>query len=192
MPPSWMIYIAVESADVAAERAVELGAAIIAPPFDVMGLGRMSVIQDPTGGMFSVWEAKSHIGVGAVHERGAVVWADFSTPDQARASQFYGSLFGWTMAGGKNEVHVHAGDYIHIVNDGDFIGGIPPAEHRDPNMPAHWMIYVSVEDATKAVASAQALGGRLLHGPMTIERARTFAVLSDPQGAVFAVVDEKG
>jgi predicted enzyme related to lactoylglutathione lyase len=55
-------------------------------------------------------------------------------------------------------------------------------------MPAH----VSVPDATKASANAQALGGRLLHGPMTIERARTFAVLSDPQGAVFAAVDGKG
>ena len=56
-------------------------------------------------------------------------------------------------------------------------------------MPAHWLIYFSVPEANDAIARTQSLGGRLLHGPVTIEGTRTFAVLSDPQGAVFAVVD---
>jgi predicted enzyme related to lactoylglutathione lyase len=191
VPPHWLTYVAVDSADAAATKAAALGGTVIAPPFDVMDFGRMSVLQDPTGGMISAWEAKAHHGTGAVQEPGAVVWADLSTPDQPRASRFYGDLFGWKMTGGKNEVDANAGDYFHIVNDGDFIGGIPPAEHRNPQMPAHWLIYVSVPDANAAVTKAQSLGGRLLHGPVTIERARTFAVLADPQGAVFAVVDGK-
>ena len=33
-------------------------------PFDVNDIGRMAVIQDPTGAIFSLWEAKKHIGAG--------------------------------------------------------------------------------------------------------------------------------
>jgi len=191
VPPNWMAYVAVKSADGAAKKAASLGGTVVAPAFDVMEHGRMAVIQDPTGAMFCVWEAKVIPGTGAVHERGSVVWADLSTPEQARAGRFYADLFGWKMTGGKNGVDAHAGDYFHIVNDGDFIGGIPPAEHRNPKMPAHWLIYFSVPDAKDAIGRAQSLGGRLLHGPVTIEGTRTFAVIADPQGAVFAVVDGK-
>jgi predicted enzyme related to lactoylglutathione lyase len=191
VPPHWLTYVTVQSADAAAKKAAELGGTAVAPPFDVMDFGRMSVVQDPAGGMLAVWEAKAHHGAGAVHEPGSVVWVDLSTPDQPRAGKFYGDLFGWKMTAGKNEVDPKAGDYFHIVNDGDFIGGIPPAEHRNPQMPAHWLIYVSVPEATAAIAKAESFGGRLLHGPVTIEGARTFAVLADPQGAVFAVVDGK-
>jgi predicted enzyme related to lactoylglutathione lyase len=56
VPPNWGIYIAVDSADTAAERAQALGATILAPPFDVGDHGRMCVMQDPTGAVFSIWQ----------------------------------------------------------------------------------------------------------------------------------------
>src|SRR5262249_15187281 len=59
VPPHWMIYVTVDSADDAVNRAKELGANVMAGPFDVMEFGRMAVIQDPTGAIFSVWQAKS-------------------------------------------------------------------------------------------------------------------------------------
>ena len=62
VPPHWMLYINVESADKAAERAAELGGKVCMPPFDVMDAGRMTVVQDPQGAMFSVWEPKKARG----------------------------------------------------------------------------------------------------------------------------------
>src|SRR2546425_5023173 len=47
--PHWMVYIAIDSADQAAGKAKELGGTVVVPPFDVMDLGRMAVIHDPTG-----------------------------------------------------------------------------------------------------------------------------------------------
>jgi predicted enzyme related to lactoylglutathione lyase len=192
IPPHWLIYVAVDSADVAAARASSLGATLIMAPFDVMDLGRMAVVQDPTGSVIAIWEGKKNIGTTAVQEPGCVVWADCSTPDQEKAANFYRDWLGWKMVGGKNEVAVKAGEYFHIVNGEDFIGGIPPSTNRDPRMPAHWLMYVAVPDTAAVIEKAKSLGARLLHGPMTIEGARTFAVLGDPQGAVFAVVDERG
>src|SRR6184192_4095337 len=63
IPPHWMSYVAVEDADQTAARARQLGGTIIVQPFDVMELGRMAVIQDPTGAPFALWQAKKHQGV---------------------------------------------------------------------------------------------------------------------------------
>lgn len=54
MPPHFMSYIAVENVDETASKAFELGATIINPPTDIPKVGRFCIIQDPTGGVFSV------------------------------------------------------------------------------------------------------------------------------------------
>jgi predicted enzyme related to lactoylglutathione lyase len=54
------------------------------------------------------------------------------------------------------------------------------------------MIYFSVPDCRDAVTKANSLGAKTIYGPITMEKTRTFAALADPQGAVFAIVDEKG
>src|SRR5215216_1661845 len=56
-PPHWNCYVTVESADDATARATELGGNVMAEPFDVMDVGRMAVIADPTGAALCVWEA---------------------------------------------------------------------------------------------------------------------------------------
>src|SRR5689334_6534530 len=93
VPPNWLLYISVESADDAAARAVSLGGKVLAPPFDVMDVGRMAVIQDPTGAVFAIWQPKTHTGTGIAGVPGTLCWADLSTPDAARAQQFYAGLF---------------------------------------------------------------------------------------------------
>jgi predicted enzyme related to lactoylglutathione lyase len=188
MPPNWMLYVRVDSADDAAKRAEAVGGKTKMPPFDVMDNGRMAVIGDPTGAVFSVWQPNKHEGTGVVQEPGTCVWADLSTPDPAKGAKFYSDLFGWKMVAGKSELPAKPGEYIHIMNGRDMIGGIPPAEHRDPHTPPCWLLYFSVKDCNAAIEKVKSLGGKLVYGPMTIESKRSFAVLTDPQGATFAVV----
>src|SRR4051794_22327848 len=47
--PAWASYMTVDDADAITERARELGANVLAEPFDVMDAGRMATLQDPTG-----------------------------------------------------------------------------------------------------------------------------------------------
>lgn len=54
MHPNWMIYFAVDDADVAAAKAVELGGRICVPLRDIPGVGRFSGIVSPQGVMFCV------------------------------------------------------------------------------------------------------------------------------------------
>ena len=157
VPPHWMIYMMVANADASAAKAKALGAAVIVEPFDVMDHGKMSVIRDPTGAMFCIWQPNTHTGTGLTGAHGTMVWADLSTPDQKRAGEFYSALFGWTMVTGTSMNPAKPGEYYHIMNGSEFIGGVQPAEYRDPHIPAHWLMYFDVANCDKTVARVASL-----------------------------------
>jgi predicted enzyme related to lactoylglutathione lyase len=182
-PPHWNLYVAVDSADDSARRAGELGGTVIAAPFDVMNFGRMAVIQDPTGGVFCIWQSRDHAGTTVAGENGTMCWADLSTPDPGRAKQFYEGLFGWKIGPAEK----YPPDYLVIKNGEKFIGGVPPAAYRNPAVPPHWMLFFHVGDADALAAKAKELGGAEHLAPMSMGGAR-FAVLADPQGAAFSII----
>jgi hypothetical protein len=188
IPAHWMVYVLVKSADETAARAKRLGATITVEPFDVMDTGRMSIIQDPTGAMFSIWQPIKHAGTGITAVDGTAVWADLSTTDQVRSAKFYSDLFGWKMVEGKNMKPATPGGYYHIVNGNEMIGGVPPAEYRAPGVPSHWMIYFQVGNCDATVMQVKSLGGRLVVPVTTMKDVRRYAVLTDAQGATFAIV----
>jgi len=183
VPPHWMIYISVESADDAASRAAQLGGKVVAPPMDVFDAGRMAVAQDPTGAVFALWQPKTHTGTGIAGVHGTLCWADLMTPDIERAKTFYTGLFGWKISAEMKD----PSGYLHIANGKDFIGGIPPAGFRDPNAPPHWLAYFYVSNCDETAAKTKDLGGKALLAPMTMEKVGRMAILADPQGAIFAI-----
>lgn len=182
IPPHWMIYIAVESADDMTRRAQELGGKIFAPAFDVADYGRMAVLADPTGAVFSIWQAKQHAGTGIEGVDGTVCWVELSTPDIEPARKFYSDLFGWQISADNDP-----DGYLHIKNGESHIGGIQPAAFRNPQIPPHWMIYLLVSDCKAAASKASELGSQSLLEPMDMPKVGRMAVLKDPQGAVFAL-----
>ena len=192
VPPNWMPYILVKSADESAAKAKQLGGKVHVEPFEVMDAGRMAVVEDPTGAHFCVWQARKSQGVGVTSGHGAAVWLDLNTTDVPRASKFYSDLFGWKMVNGKEMKPAKPGEYFHIVNGTQFIGGIPPTGPHMANMPSNWLTYFDVADAGATISKVQSLGGRVMMPAMTMGNVRTYAVLADPQGAVFAVVQELG
>jgi hypothetical protein len=185
VPPHWMIYISVDSAAAAAARTAQLGGKVLAPPCDVYDVGRMAVVQDPTGTVFALWQPKTHIGTGIAGAHGSLCWADLITPDPARAKEFYSGLFGWKVYPFKNDDPF---GYQHIANGETPIGGMPPAEHLDPNVRPHWMAYFYVSSCDETAAKTKELGGKTLLAPVAIEKVGRMATLADPQGAVFAVI----
>ena len=122
MPPHWNCYVSVESADASAARAAELGATLLAEPFDVFEAGRMAAFADPQGAVLSVWEPKGNIGAGLVNVSGALSWNDLITPDVEASAAFYRALFGWEI----NEVEGSGGQYWSITNGGRQNGGMMP------------------------------------------------------------------
>ena len=184
MPPHWNAYLSVASADQATSRAKELGAQVMNEPFDVMDVGRMAVLQDPTGAVFSVWEAKKHAGAGVLDEPGSLVWTELMTRDPGKARAFYTALFGW----GIQEMPMPAGTYTMFQRGDKSAGGMMQMPDQVPaQVPAHWLSYFGVHDTDAMVARAQGMGGKVMVPPQDIPNMGRFAVLADPQGAVFAI-----
>ena len=183
VPPHWMIYVAVDSADATTGRAAQLGGKVLAPAFDVSDVGRMAVLQDPAGATFSLWQGKKNKGTGITGVDGTLCWADLSTPDPARAGNFYADLFGWRIMADEKD----PSGYLHIKNGEDFIGGVPPVKHRNAQTPPHWLAYFLVSNCDVAAAKAKQLGAKVYMEPMTMEGVGRWAVVADPQGATFAL-----
>ncbi len=127
---------------------------------------------------------KTTSGLAIKDEPGSFCWADLSTPDPKTASNFYSQLFGWSIESGQD-----ASGYLHIKNGEDFIGGVPPAQHRDPNAPPHWLIYILVANCDASTAKAKELGARVFMGPTTAENVGRMTFLADPQGAALALFE---
>ena len=183
--PRWALYVSVSDADETSKRTASLGGKVVHGPFDVSTFGRMSVLSDPSQAIINVWQPMSHKGMDITGEENTFCWADLSTPDPAKARDFYAGLFGWTMLQDPHD----ASGYLHIQNGNEFIGGIPPSDMRDEHTPPHWLIYFQSVDCDGAAAKAKELGAVIHMPPMSLPKVGRIAVLADPQGAVFALYE---
>jgi len=184
-PPHWNLYVSVTNADEASARAQDLGAAVLAPAFDVMDVGRMAVLQDPTGAVFQVWQPAKHIGARLLGEPGALAWSELTTTDPAEASRFYTNLFGWTAKDSGADSPMPYTEFYNNGVPGVGMMGMPPG--MPPGTPSYWMPYFMVTDCHASTATARNLGAAVMLDSHDIPGTGRFSVCSDPQGAVFAI-----
>jgi predicted enzyme related to lactoylglutathione lyase len=180
VPPSWLSYVCVDSVDDKAAKVTELGGKLTSPAFDVFDIGRMVVFADPEGAHLALWQPKKHIGVGVKNETGTLCWNELQTRQRDKARDFYIPLFGWTPKESPEYLEVHVGEQA--------VGGMMTMQPMVPaQVPANWLPYFWVDDVDASVQKANGGGAATLVPPMDIPNVGRFAVLSDPQGAVFAV-----
>jgi uncharacterized protein len=188
-PPHWNSYVTVANVDESAKKAASLGGKILAPPFDVMDAGRMAVIQDPTGAVFQIWQKKRSIGAEILNEPGALCWTELTTSDTKAAETFYTGLFGWTP---KHSAPSAGMEYTEFsVNGQPGIGMMPKPPQMPANIPSYWMPYFQVENTDASVTKATGLGGKVMVPAQDIPGTGRFAIVTDPQGAMFAVFQFK-
>jgi len=181
-PPAWLSYVTVEDADAVAAQAVELGATLLAGPFDVMDVGRMAVLQDSQGAVFAVWQARASIGAELVNDPGSLTMNQLNAADVDAALGFYSSLFGWRI-----ETVADDPPYWGIHNRDSLNGGLMQLD-PDAGAPSHWLAYFTIDDIDAAASRIPELGGSVLVAPMSVPSGRIL-VASDPQGAVFALFE---
>jgi predicted enzyme related to lactoylglutathione lyase len=185
VPPHWNVYVTVASADDAVKKAQSLGATVLAPAFDVMDAGRMAVLQDPTGAVFAVWEAKRQIGAKILSEPGALCWTELATRDTKAAEQFYTQLFGWEA---KHSAPGLPMDYTEFSNQGQHLIGMMAMPPQMPaSVPPHWLPYFQVADCDASTETAKSLGAAIRVPPQDIPNTGRFSVIADPQGATCAL-----
>ncbi len=184
VPPHWLPFINVRNADDIAKKASQGGGKVLNGPFDVLDVGRMAPIQDPTGAPFAIWQAKKHIGAGIINEPGAICWNELMTPDVDLAGRFYRTTFGWTA----ELVDISEDSTYTIFKAGTTqVGGMMARPPQMKDVPSNWLTYFGVTDCDGTATKVGELGGQVLRPPTDIPNIGRFAVCTDGQGAVFAV-----
>ncbi len=186
-PPHWNNYVSVEDVSACAAEAGEHGGTVIVEPFDVMDVGKMAVIQDPTGAVLSLWQPGTSIGATLVNEVGAVTWNELATTDAEKATSFYVDLFGWNA----EPMDTGDGPAYTVISVGERAnGGIREQEPEEQAMaPPYWVPYLAVESTDESVARVAELGGAVLMQPLDVPvgGGGRIAAIADPQGAALSL-----
>ena len=120
VPSHWLTYVAVDNVDESAKRAVALQGKILRDPMDIPGVGRIAILQDPTGAWIAIAKFDQHPGTSSL---GPFGWSELATTDTARAQAFYTGLFGWkAKPDPKNQ-------YTEFQVGDRSIGGMMALEH---------------------------------------------------------------
>ena len=184
IPPHWLSYVSVTSADEAAAQATEAGATLMNGPFDVYTIGRMAVVKDPTGAVFALWQAGTHQGSGIVNVPNSFCWNELGTNDTVKAAEFYTTVFGWAA----NVQDMGPTQYTMFVNGERPAAGMYALTPEMGNVPPHWTVYFAVQDCDATAAKAESLGAKTMTPPADIPGIGRFSLLLDPQGAAFAII----
>jgi len=118
-------------------------------------------------------------------------WYELMTSDVEAAKAFYGAVVGWKttpFAGGSH-------DYTVLeIDGGRGIGGIMtiPPEAAAHGLKPRWIAYVHVTDIDAKLAELRAAGGSVMMGPEAIPTVGRFAVVADPQGTMFNLLQPDG
>ena len=121
---------------------------------------------------------------------GTFVWYEVMTSDTSAAESFYRSVMGWDIKDAGME-----GFAYQVVSVGPtMIGGmmaIPEAARAMGARPT-WLGYIGVDDVDTYAGRVTAAGGAVHRGPEDIPGVGRFAVVADPQGAVFILFRGSG
>ena len=183
VPPHWLSYISVASADDATAQAKSAGGSVMNGPFDVMTAGRMSVLQDSTGAVFAIWQPKETPGAGVHGEIGSFCWNELGTNDTQKAGDFYSTLFGW-----GTEKFPGPMDYTIFKNGDQGVGGMYKITPEMGPVPPHWLVYFAVNDCDATLEKVTQIGGGVIRPAEDIPDIGRFAILRDPASAVFAII----
>jgi predicted enzyme related to lactoylglutathione lyase len=121
----------------------------------------------------------------AIPKPGEICWRELATKDLKTAMDFYSQLFGWHL----EQTKVTPMDYKEIHIDGTAYGGLMAIdENWPPGVPSHWSTYIAVADADETVEKIKQNGGAVKHGPFDAPGVGRIAMVSDPAGAPFAII----
>jgi predicted enzyme related to lactoylglutathione lyase len=185
-PPHWAAYVSVDNVDDTAKKVVANGGSLVKEPFDVMDVGRMAVIKDPTGAHLCLWTAKKHIGADVKQEDGALCWNELYTSNPDAAGKFYMSTFGW-KAEGVDMGPMGTYTLFKLPGETNSVGGMMATPSSMKGAPSHWVTYIQAADVDASAKKVNDLGGKIMVPPTDIPNIGRFSIVQDPAGATFAL-----
>ncbi len=184
--PAWLGFIAVRDVDATKTAAVQQGAKVLFEPHSFPDRGREAVFADPQGAVFAVLASSSGDPPDVLAAPGEWIWSSLITSNPDTDAAFYQTLFDYEVfdlpANGSAQ-------HLLLASDNYARASANTLPVDKPNIHPHWLNFVRVDDAVKMAAKVESLGGRVLVEPRIDRHGGKLAVVADPQGAAFGLLE---
>ena len=184
--PAWLSFIAVRDVDAAKMTALQHGAKVLFEPHSIPDRGREAVFADPQGAIFAVLASSSGDPPDVLAAPGEWIWSSLITSDPDSDAAFYQTLFDYDVF---DLPAAEGAQHLILASDNYARASANPLPEKRTNAHPHWLNYVRVEDAVKMTAKVVALGGRVLVEPRVDRHGGKVAVVADPLGARFGLLE---
>jgi predicted enzyme related to lactoylglutathione lyase len=123
-------------------------------------------------------------------KHGQFCWTDMTSLQPEIVKPFYEQLFGWTsmdipMKDGEDTYH----DYAMAIDENTPGGGLCHTRGANAGIPPQWITYFYVENVSDSLDKCLAMGGTLIKSSPKKDGGYNFVIVSDPNGAVFGMVN---
>jgi predicted enzyme related to lactoylglutathione lyase len=184
--PAWLSFIAVRDVDAVKKIALQHGAKVLFEPHNIPDRGREAVFADPQGAVFAVLASSSGDPADVLAAPGEWIWSSLITRDPDADAAFYQTLFDYEvfeLPAGEGTQH------LMLASDSYARASANTLPANGPETHPHWLNYVRVDDTVKMTAKVVALGGRVLVEPRVDRHGGKVAVVADPLGAPFGLLE---
>jgi predicted enzyme related to lactoylglutathione lyase len=185
-PPMWVSYIGTPDADATARQCEALGGKVAKGPWNIGDGGRIAILQDPQGAIFSIYANPKANGAPPAPQLGSASWHELVTTDIDAALDFYRQLFGWSLMSDMDMGPQGVYRMFGPERSKEAFGGMYVKPPQQPGPPA-WLPYIKVANVKTATATAKSLGAKIMHGPAEVPGGGWISMGTDPQGVMFAL-----
>jgi len=184
--PAWLTFISVRDVAAAERHILAQGGKVLSPPRSYPDRGRQAVFADPQGAVFAVMQSFSGDPQDVLAAPGEWIWSSVITRDPDTDAAFYQNVFGYEVF----EIPSNDGSTHILLSTEDYarasLNTLPAdVAKRHP----HWLNFVRVNSATDTATRVEALGGRVLVKPFPDRHGGLIAVVADPAGAPFGLLE---
>lgn len=181
---AWLTFLSVPDVRAAERVTLAHGGKVLSQPRSYAKRGWQAVFADPQGAVFAVLQSSSGDPQDVLAAPGQWIWSSLMTRDPDTDAAFYQTLFGYEAfdlgsEDGSEHVLLSSDNYARASSNPLPRGALHP----------HWLNFVRVASATDTVARVQALGGRVLVSPYADRHGGLAAVVADPAGAPFGLLE---
>jgi uncharacterized protein len=187
--PAWLTFLAVRDVDAAEQTAAQHGGKVLVKAHAYAHRGRQAVLSDPDGAVFAVLAAEGGDPPDYLAANGEWIWSSLLVADPKQETDFYKGLFGYDVYDLASDGNADEAQHYILSSDNYARAGLnaQPADSRRRH--PHWLNFLRVADASDTARKAVELGGRVLVEPRIDRHGGHLAVLADPSGAPFGVME---
>jgi uncharacterized protein len=187
-PDNWATYF--HTADInATMSALTAAGGSVSMSMEVPAQGHMSVLTDPSGAFFGLWQPLEHRGFELFGDAGSPTWHQLNTRDYRAALDFYPDVLGW-----RTEVVSDTDEFRYTTGwfgDQKVLGVMDAAADLPEGVPSHWTIFFGAEDVDQTLRLITDNGGAVVRAAHDTDWGR-LARAADPTGVVFSLSSVEG